>query len=161
MLENTSLAICAFRGVVKEIFANRSQVLAAQSLLLLKLVLPVGETTTLFFLTVFAFLAVEPEAAQFCLDLLFPAVLHLGVFGKRSEGIINTNRWGLSRELLAGHWRLLKSDTFHVNVFVVRLTVVAALRRDVGTSCERGGCVNVRLLHLLEWQSRRGWHDIF
>ena len=160
MLENTSLAVGTFRGVVKEVFANRSQVLAAQSFLLLKLVLSVGKTTTLFFLTVFAFLTVEPEAAKFCLDLLFPAVLHLGVFGKRSEGIINTNRWSLSRELLAGHWRLLKSDIFHVNVFIVRLAVVTTLRRDVGTSCERRGSVNIRLLHLLEWQSRRGW-DIF
>ncbi len=150
VLENASLAIGAFRRVFKEVFANRGQVLAAQSLLLLKLVLPVGEPTTLLFLTVFAVLTVKPEAAQFCLDLFFPSVLHLCVFGKRGESVVYTNRWGLARKLLPGHWWLLEADAFHVNVLVVRLTVVASLRRDVGASCERGGRVYVGLLHLLE-----------
>lgn len=64
--------------MVQEILTHRCQVLAAQALFLLQLVLSMSESTALLFLAVFAILSVQPEFAQLRLDLLFPAVLVLG-----------------------------------------------------------------------------------
>ena len=77
VLENAALAISALRWVLKEVLAYRCQVLSAESLLFLKLILAVGKTTALLFLAVLALLTVEPESAQLCLNLLFPTILCL------------------------------------------------------------------------------------
>jgi len=61
--------------MLKEVLADRSQVLSAETLLLLKLILAVSEATALLFLAIFAVLALKPEAAQLSLDLLLPTIL--------------------------------------------------------------------------------------
>ena len=106
VLEDASLAVCAFGRVVQEVLANRGQVLAAQTLLLLELVLAVGKSTALFLLAVFAVLAVEPEATEFGLDLLLPAIFQLDVFGEGGEYIVHSHRRGLAGELLSDQGRL-------------------------------------------------------
>lgn len=61
--------------MLKEVLADRSQVLSAETLLLLKFILAVSEATALLFLAIFAVLALKPEAAQLSLDLLLPTIL--------------------------------------------------------------------------------------
>jgi len=78
VLEDASLAVSALRRMVQEILADRGEVLTGQALFLLELLLAMSEAAALFLLTVFALLAVEPEAAQLGFDLLLPAILHLG-----------------------------------------------------------------------------------
>lgn len=78
MLEDAPLTIRALGGVLEEILADRRQILSAQTLLLHELVLSVGEATPLVLQEVLAVLALEPEPAQLCLDLLFPGGLSEG-----------------------------------------------------------------------------------
>jgi hypothetical protein len=61
--------------MLQEVLANRRQILSAESLLLLKLVLSVRKATALVFLQVFTSLTLEPELAQLGLDLFLPCVL--------------------------------------------------------------------------------------
>ena len=81
VLEDASLTVCALRWVLQEVLADRCQVLSAQALLLLKLLLSVREATALVLLEVFAGKTLEPELAQLGLDLLFPGVVDLGTSG--------------------------------------------------------------------------------
>jgi len=75
VLEDAPLAVSALRGMLQEVLADRCQVLSAQSLLLLELLLSVRKATALVFLQVFARLALEPELAKLGLDLFLPCVL--------------------------------------------------------------------------------------
>lgn len=75
VLENASLAISALGRMLEEVFADRSEVLLAKTLLLHELVLAVGKAAALIFLTVLALLTLEPEATKLGLDLLFPCGL--------------------------------------------------------------------------------------
>ena len=78
VLEDASLTIRTLRWVVQEILADRCQVLTAEAFFLLKLVLSVSEAAALLLLAVFARLSIEPELAEFSLDLFLPSVLDLG-----------------------------------------------------------------------------------
>ena len=75
MLENASLPVRALRRVLKEVLANRCQVLPTEALLLLELLLPVGKPTALLLLAVLALLPIQPKPAQLRLYLLLPPVL--------------------------------------------------------------------------------------
>lgn len=75
VLEDAPLAVGALGRVNEEVLADRGQVLPAQALLFLELLLAVSEATALILLAVFALLAIQPEAAQFGLDLFLPSVL--------------------------------------------------------------------------------------
>jgi len=77
VLEDAALAIGALGWVLKEVLADGGEVLSAETLLLLELLLAVSEATTLLLLTIFALKALEPEAAKLSLDLLLPAVLEV------------------------------------------------------------------------------------
>jgi hypothetical protein len=149
VLEDASLAVRALGGVVQEVLANRGQVLAAQTFLLLELVLAVGKPTALLLLAVFAVLAVEPEAAELSLDLFFPAIFQFNVFGERGEYVVHSHGWGLARELFSDHGRL-EVNALHVEVLDVCIADVAALRGKVGASGDGGLSVNVGLLRLFE-----------
>ena len=63
VLEDAALAVSALRRVVKEVLAYRCQILPAEALFLLKLILAVGEATALFLLAVLAGLTIKPESA--------------------------------------------------------------------------------------------------
>ena len=75
VLEDAPLTIRALGGMLQEVLANRRQILSAESLLLLTLVLSVRKATALVFLQVFTSLTLEPELAQLGLDLFLPCVL--------------------------------------------------------------------------------------
>ena len=77
MLENASLPIRALRRMLKEVLANRCQVLPTEALLFLELFLPVGKPTALLLLAILALLPVQPKPAQLRLYLLLPPVLLL------------------------------------------------------------------------------------
>jgi len=80
VLEDASLAVRALRGMLQEVLADRGQVLTAQTLLLLELILAVGKPTTLVLLAVLALQSLEPEAAQLSLHLLFPSIFVFAIF---------------------------------------------------------------------------------
>ena len=77
MLENASLPIRALRRMLKEVLANRCQVLPTEALLFLELFLPVGKPTALLLLAILALLPIQPKPAQLRLYLLLPPVLLL------------------------------------------------------------------------------------
>ena len=77
MLENAPLPIRALRRMLKEVLANRCQVLPTEPFLLLELLLPVGKPTALLLLAVLALLPIQPKPAQLRLYLLLPPVLLL------------------------------------------------------------------------------------
>ena len=79
VLEDAALAVSALRWVLKEVLANRCQILPAKAFLLLKLILTMGKAAALFLLAVLALLTIEPEPAELSLDLLFPAIFVLDV----------------------------------------------------------------------------------
>lgn len=77
MLEDASLSVGALGWVLQKVLTDRCQVLLAQSLLLLELILSVGKATALLLLRVLALLTKKPEAAELGLDLLFPCVFEV------------------------------------------------------------------------------------
>ena len=86
--------------MVQEILANRCQVLTAEALLLLKLVLSVSEAAALLLLAVFARLSIEPELAEFSLDLFLPSVLDLDSCSGSTLGGACAGSHGLALRLL-------------------------------------------------------------
>jgi len=99
MLEDASLTVGALGWVLQEVLADRCQVLSAQALLLLEILLSVREAATLVLLQVFAGQTLEPELAQLGLDLLFPGVVGLG-----TGGLVGPERLG-AHQLLMLHSR--------------------------------------------------------
>lgn len=73
MLEDAALTIVALGWALKKILTHRSQVLPAESLFLLQFFLSMSKATSLFLLTVFALLAIQPEPAELSLHLLLPS----------------------------------------------------------------------------------------
>ena len=141
MLEDTSLSISALRRVIQEILTDRSQVLSAQSLLLLELVLAVCKPTALIFLTILAGLSVQPESAQLCLDLLFPTVLHLDD-NRLAFCVDDGNVGSLSLRV-----RGVKASHF---LFLRNIVAGTTIRLIVGASSHRRGLVHEGLLSLLK-----------
>jgi len=78
VLEDAALSISTLGGVVKEILAYRGHVLLAEALLLLKFVLAMGKPAALLLVLVLALESIEPELAEFSLDLSLPSILVLG-----------------------------------------------------------------------------------
>ena len=78
VLEDAALSIGALGGVLEEVLAYRGHVLLAEALLLLKFVLAMGKPAALLFVLVLALEPIEPELAQFSLDLALPSALVLG-----------------------------------------------------------------------------------
>jgi hypothetical protein len=83
VLEDAPLTVGALGRMLEEVFADRGQVLTAESLLLLELILAVSEATALFLLAVLALHAHEPETAKLGLNLLFPAIFVFAIFAAR------------------------------------------------------------------------------
>lgn len=80
MLEDAPLPVSAFGRMLKEILTDRCQVLPAQSLLLLKFFLTVGEAAALVLEAILTGLSVEPEPAQLSFYLFLPAILGFNHF---------------------------------------------------------------------------------
>ena len=158
MLENASLSVGALRWVVQEILADRCEILSAKALFLLEFVRAVSKATTLLFLTVFAVLAVKPEPAQFCPDLLLPPVFslddHACIYSIHSGllGSLN-NSWGLGLDrgligLLACNVADRRVESSHLRCHVIHIIIrkVAVLRRDRCTVGNWARCIVVCLL---------------
>lgn len=92
VLEDASLAVSALGRMLEEVFADRGQVLTAESLLLLELILTVSEATALFLLAVLAFHAHEPETAKLGLNLLFPAIFVFVILVARCGVVVMATR---------------------------------------------------------------------
>ena len=92
VLEDASLAVSALGRMLEEVFADRGQVLTAESLLLLEFILTVSEATALFLLAVLALHAHEPETAKLGLNLLFPAIFVFVIFAARCGVVVVATR---------------------------------------------------------------------
>jgi len=97
VLEDAALSIGALGGVLEEVLAYRGHVLLAEALLLLKFVLAMGKPAALLFVLVLALEPIEPELAQFSLDLALPSILVLG----RHSLELTDLRHGASIEIVA------------------------------------------------------------
>ena len=82
--------------MVQEILTDRCEVLSAKASFLLKFIRAVSKATALIFLPIFAVLAPEPVAAEFCPDLPLPPVfcfddyvdvcsLHIGLWRRNNS----------------------------------------------------------------------------
>ena len=92
VLEDASLAVSALGRMLEEVFADRGQVLTAESLLLLEFILTVSEATALFLLAVLALHAHEPETAKLGLNLLFPAIFVFVILVARCGVVVMATR---------------------------------------------------------------------
>ena len=102
VLEDASLTVGALGGMLEEVFADRGQVLTAESLLLLEFILTVSEATALFLLAVLALHAHEPETAKLCLNLLFPAIFVFVIFAARCGVVVVAARVVVGAHSFAG-----------------------------------------------------------
>jgi len=92
VLEDAPLTVGALGRMLEEVFADRGQVLTAESLLLLEFILTVSEATALFLLAVLALHAHEPETAKLGLNLLFPAIFVFVIFAARCGVVVVATR---------------------------------------------------------------------
>jgi hypothetical protein len=92
VLEDASLAVGALGRMLEEVFADRGQVLTAETLLLLEFILTVSEATALFLLAVLALHAHEPETAKLGLNLLFPAIFVFVILVARCGVVVVATR---------------------------------------------------------------------
>ena len=92
VLEDAPLTVGALGRMLEEVFADRGQVLTAESLLLLEFILAVSEATALFLLAVLALHAHEPETAKLGLNLLFPAIFVFVIFAARCGVVVVATR---------------------------------------------------------------------
>ena len=88
VLEDAPLAVGALGRMLQEVFADRGQVLTAEALLLLELLLTVSKATALFLFTVLALHTHEPETAKLGLNLLFPSILVFVIFVARGGVVV-------------------------------------------------------------------------
>lgn len=102
VLEDASLAVGALGRMLEEVFADRGQVLTAESLLLLEFILTVSEATALFLLAVLALHAHEPETAKLGLNLLFPAILVFVIFIAGGGVVVMATAMVVRAHLFAG-----------------------------------------------------------
>ena len=136
MLEDASGTVCALAWVFQEILTDWREILSTQGFLLLKFLLSMGETASLFLELVLTLKALQPEPTQFGLDLTLPWIFLLDISLLRSDWV-HVKGWRLL--ILDG---LSFTDTFKgaFNDLVIRnlfliWVAVAASGRSNGAAC--------------------------